>query len=93
VTVQHAAIKQLVGEGATLHAGEGIRYVIADYKGKDSKRATPIDMIKDQAKYDSERYIMLLAETCSSVLEPFDRRCTATGLMSSYETRRNAPLD
>jgi len=93
MTVQHAAIKQLVGEGATLHAGEGIRYVIADYKGKDSKRATPIDMIKDQTKYDSERYIMLLAETCSSVLEPFDRGCTATGLMSSYETRRNAPLD
>ena len=93
MTVQHAAIKQLVGEGATLHAGEGIRYVIADYKGKDSKRATPIDMIKDQAKYDSERYIVLLAETCSSVLEPFDRGCTATGLMSSYEARRNAPLN
>ena len=92
MTVQHAAIKQLVGEGATLHAGEGIRYVIADYKGKDSKRATPIDMIKDQTKYDSERYIMLLAETCSSVLEPFDKGCTATGLMSSYEARRNVPL-
>ena len=93
MTVQHAAIKQLVGEGATLHAGEGIRYVIADYKGKDSKRATPTDMIKDQTKYDSERYIMLLAETCASVLEPFDRGCTATGLMSSYEARRNAPLN
>jgi DNA polymerase-2 len=93
MTVQHAAIKQLVGEGATLHAGEGIRYVIADYKGKDSKRATPIDMIKDQTKYDSERYIVLLAETCSSVLEPFDKGCTAMGLMSSYEARRNSPLD
>ena len=93
MTVQHAAIKQLVGEGATLHAGEGIRYVIADYKGKDSKRAMPIDMIKDQTKYDSERYIVLLAETCSSVLEPFDKGCTATGLLSSYEARRNAPLD
>ena len=93
MTVQHAAINQLVGEGATLHAGEGIRYIIADYKGKDSKRATPIDMIKDQTKYDSERYIMLLAETCSSVLEPFDKGCTAIGLMSSYEARRNAPLD
>jgi len=92
MTVQHAAIKQLVGEGATLHAGEGIRYIIADYKGKDSKRATPIDMIKDQTKYDSKRYIVLLAETCSSVLEPFDKGCTATGLMSSYEARRNVPL-
>ena len=92
MTVQHAAIKQLVKEGATLHAGEGIRYVITNYKGNDSKRAAPIDMIKDQAKYDSERYIMLLAETSSSVLEPFDPGCTAAGLMSSYEARRSGPL-
>ena len=92
MTVQRAAIKQLVGEGAALHAGEGIRYIITDYKGKDSKRATPIDMIENQTKYDSERYIALLAETCSSVLEPFDPGCTAMGLMSSYEARRNGPL-
>jgi len=92
MTVQHAAIKQLVGEGASLHAGEGIRYVITDYKGKDSKRATPLDVVKDRTKYDSERYITLLAETCSSVLEPFDPGCTAAGLMSSYEARRSGPL-
>jgi hypothetical protein len=92
MTVQHAAIKQLVGEGATLHAGEGIRYIIADYEGRDSKRATPLDIIKDETKYDSERYIVLLAETCSSVLEPFDPGCTTSGLMSSYETRRSGML-
>lgn len=92
MTVQHAAVKQLVGEGVSLHAGEGIRYVITDYGGRDSKRATPIDMIDDEAKYDSERYVKLLAETCSSVLEPFDPRCSADGLMSCYETRRNEPL-
>jgi DNA polymerase-2 len=92
MTVQHAAIKQLVGEGATLHAGEGIRYVITDYKGKDSKRAVPLDMIKAETKYDSERYIALLAETCASVLEPFDQGCTALGLMSDYEARRSSPL-
>jgi DNA polymerase elongation subunit (family B) len=92
MTVQHAAIKQLVGEGATLHAGEGIRYVITDYKGKDSKRSTPLDVVKDQTKYDSERYIVLLAETCSSVLEPFDPGCTAAGLLSCYEARRSGPL-
>ncbi|HUK79796.1 MAG TPA: DNA polymerase domain-containing protein [Nitrososphaerales archaeon] len=92
MTVQHAAIEQLVGEGAALHAGEGIRYVVTDYKGRDSKRATPIDMINDQTKYDSERYIVLLAETCSSVLEPFDPGCTTAGLLSSYEARRSGPL-
>ena len=92
MTVQNAAIKQLVGEGATLHAGEGIRYVITDYRGKDSKRATPADVIQDETKYDSERYIELLAETCSSVLEPFDPRCTGSGLLAAYEARRSVAL-
>ncbi len=92
MTVQRAAIKQLAGEGATLHAGDGIRYVITDYKGRDSKRATPLDVVRDETKYDSERYIALLAETCSSVLEPFDQRCTARGLLSSYEASRSGTL-
>ena len=92
MTIQHAAVKQLTGEGASLHAGEGIRYVITDYKGKGSKRATPTDMITDETKYDSGRYIALLAEACSSVLEPFDPGCTARGLMSSYEARMSESL-
>ncbi len=92
LTVQHAAVRQLVGEGAALHPGEGIRYVITDYRGRDSKRATPLDMVKDQTKYDSERYIALLAEICSSVLEPFDPGCTPAGLMSAYEGRRSGTL-
>lgn len=92
MTVQHAALNRLVAEGVQLHAGEGIRYVITDYKGRDSQRATPVDVIKDESRYDSERYIQLLAETCASVLEPFDPRCTAEGLLSRYEKERNAPL-
>ncbi|MBI3841420.1 MAG: hypothetical protein HY297_05670 [Thaumarchaeota archaeon] len=92
MTVQHAAVKQLVGEGAQLHAGEGIRYVITDYRGRDSKRATPADMVRDETKYDSRRYIELLAETCASVLQPFDPRCTPAGLLSLYESRKSVPL-
>jgi DNA polymerase, archaea type len=92
MTVQHAALNQLVAEGVKLHAGEGLRYVITDYKGRDSRRATPVDVIGDQSRYDSERYIQLLAETCASVLEPFDPRCTAEGLLSRYESERNVPL-
>ncbi len=91
MTVQHAAVKQLVNEGASLHAGEGIRYVITD-KGGDSKKATPLDIIKDETKYDAARYIRLLAETCASVLEPFDQRCSAAGLLSAYESRMSGTL-
>ena len=89
MTVQHAAVKQLVAEGASLHVGEGVRYVITDFRRGDSRRAVPLDMLKDETKYDSGRYIQLLAEACSSVLEPFDARRTAVGLMSLYEARRS----
>ena len=92
MTVQRAAVKQLVAEGASLHAGEGVRYVITDYRGKDSKRAIPLDMVEDQTRYDAGRYIRLLAEACSSVLEPFEGGCDAEGLMSRYEGRRSLPL-
>ena len=92
MTVRRAALKQLVREGASLHAGEGIRYVITDYEGKDSKRSTPLDMVEDGSKYDSGRYIELLAEACSSVLEPFSPGCTSLGLMRSYERRRSGGL-
>jgi len=92
MTVQRAAVRQLVGEGVELHAGEGIRYVITDYGGRDSKRATPLDILEEGDPYDSERYIELLAGTCSSVLEPFDSRCSAAGLLSTYETHRSTPL-
>ena len=92
MTVQHAAVNQLVNEGASLHAGEGIRYVITDYKGGDSKRATPLDMLKDETRYDAARYIRLLAEACASVLEPFDHGCSAAGLLSAYEGRTSGTL-
>jgi len=92
MTVQNAAIRQLTREGASLHAGEGIRYVITDYRGRDSKRATPLDMVEDQTQYDSGRYIRLLAEACASVLEPFVPKCDAMGLVRSYEARRSEAL-
>ncbi len=92
MTVQHAAVKRLAREGAQLHAGEGIRYIITDYKGRDSRRAMPVDMLEDRTAYDAERYIELLAATCASVLEPFDPGCTAAGLLALYERRRSAPL-
>lgn len=93
MTVQHSAVRQLVNEGAKLHAGEGIRYIVTDYRRKDLKRAVPLDTAKDMADYDAARYIRLLAEACSSVLEPFDHQCTAVKLLSAYERRRNRTLD
>jgi DNA polymerase elongation subunit (family B) len=92
MTVQRSAVNRLVGEGAQLHAGEGIRYVITDYDGRDSRRATPLSMLGDEKSYDAKRYIKLLADTCASVLEPFNPECSGTGLLTLYKSRRNAPL-
>ncbi len=92
MTVQRAAVSRLVREGVQLHAGEGIRYVITDYGGRDSRKAMPFDLMEDESSYDSKRYIELLARTCSSVLEPFDCRLSAAGLFSLYEAQRNLPL-
>ena len=92
MTVQRSAVKRLTREGAQLHAGEGIRYVITDYAGRDSRRAVPVDMLEDETAYDAGRYIMLLAEVCSSVLEPFNPRCSATELLALYERHRSVPL-
>ena len=92
MTVQHSAVKRLAREEVQLHAGEGIRYVITDYHGRDSRKATPVDMLKDETEYDAGRYVELLAETCCSVLEPFDSACSAQGLLALRERQRNAPL-
>jgi DNA polymerase-2 len=92
MTVQRSAVKQLTDSGAELHAGEGIRYVITDYAGQDSRRAVPVDMLEDETTYDAEHYIELLARTCSSVLEPFNPECSAAGLLALYERRRSLSL-
>ena len=92
MTVQRAAVSRLVGEGVQLHAGEGIRYVITDYEGRGSRKAMPLDLMGDEYTYDSKRYIELLAQTCSSVLEPFDGQLSAPELLSLYKARRNLSL-
>ncbi|MDG6898998.1 MAG: hypothetical protein JRN12_02525 [Nitrososphaerota archaeon] len=85
-TVQHAVVTQLVSEGVELHVGEGIGYVVTDYR-RGSKRGTPLDIVDDVSRYDSDYYIRLLAETCSSVLEPFDPACTTEMLLARLRAR------
>ncbi len=85
MTVQRAAVRRLVEEGATLHAGEGIRYIITDYEGTGSRRVIPLEMVEGEVDYDSDRYIALLARTCASVLEPFDQACTAAGILRTFD--------
>ncbi len=91
-TVQSAAVHALESEGVRLHAGEGIHYVITDYKGRGSKRATPLDAWNASSSYDARRYIELLARTCAAVLEPFNPKCSASHLLSMHMSRKIVPL-
>ena len=77
---------QLAREGVELHAGEAVEYVITDYKSKSpSKRAVPFELADERTVYDAERYVELLAETCSTVLKPFRDDCSAERLLQAVD--------
>jgi len=92
MTVQRAAVRRLAGEGVRLHAGEGIRYVVTDYKARNSSRAEPLDLLSAGSRYDAGRYVELLARACASVMAPFDPVYSADRLMSAHEERKSARL-
>ena len=71
-TLQASVARQLAAEGVDLHAGEGIRYIIAE-----RERGVPLDF--GEGRYSPERYVELLSEACATVLQEFD---------GSYEKRR-----
>jgi len=73
---------QLVREGVELHAGESVRYVIED---QGAGRAVPYDLMDGGTRYDAGRYVELLAESCSTILEPFSDDCSAEGLIRNVE--------
>jgi DNA polymerase I len=77
---------QLIREGVELHAGESVRYVITDYESKSpGRRALAFDLVDDMTVYDPKRYVALLAEACSTVLQPFREDCSAEGLVQAVD--------
>ena len=64
------ASTKLAREGLKLRAGQSISYVITRYKTLGQNRALPAELSKIR-EYDSERYIELLADSCSTILCPF----------------------
>jgi DNA polymerase elongation subunit (family B) len=83
-TLQASVAAQLAEEGADLHAGEGVRYVITDYGSRGSKRAAPLEFGSSR-RYDAGRYVALLAEACASVLAPFEPSCDPESLVRRHE--------
>ena len=69
--LQVNAADRLAQEGLKLRAGQSISYVITCYKSTGKDRSIPEELLKDKVEYDSDRYIELLADCCSTVLSPF----------------------
>jgi DNA polymerase-2 len=69
-TIENDALGRLAKEGRMLKAGQTLRYIISDYD-KKSRKATPLELVDERTAFDPDRYIVLLAQTCNSVTEPF----------------------
>lgn len=65
----NASLK-LAKNGLNLKAGQSVSYLITKYKTCGMNRAVPEELAQD-ATYDSERYVELLADSCATILSPF----------------------
>jgi DNA polymerase I len=73
------AALRLEENGVRLRAGQTISYVIARYGSSGRLRSIPEEMLQDWGRtsssslhsYDSQRYVELLADCCSTILSPF----------------------
>ena len=73
-TLEASAATQLEEAGVELHPGQSVDYVIADYGSKGRKyRTVPAGLLDARSQYDRRRYVELLAEACTTVLEPFGK--------------------
>ncbi len=64
-----SAARKLEREGLKLKAGQSVSYVITKYKSTGSNRAVPEELV-DSVDYDTQRYVELLADSCTTILSP-----------------------
>ncbi|MDG6925284.1 MAG: hypothetical protein JRN09_01895 [Nitrososphaerota archaeon] len=81
-TLEAGVVKALLREGAALHQGESVSYVITDFYSRGA-RAIPSEALDGRRCYDTRRYVELLSEVCATLLEPFDAGMTSQGLLDA----------
>ena len=66
-----AAIRQLADAGVPREAGELVRYVILDRRSRSFRhRVRPAELLADDASYDVDAYLELLARAAETLLAP-----------------------
>ena len=69
-TVSSLAAKQLAAAGATLHAGETVRYVITNASDKVKEwRSKPLALMENGLEYDVKKYLQLLERAAFEILD------------------------
>ncbi|HVH15624.1 MAG TPA: DNA polymerase domain-containing protein [Candidatus Angelobacter sp.] len=69
---QAIAAQYLIDEGATVHAGQQVSYVLTiDASTIPDSQALPPELADDDTVYDSERYVDLLVSSTANLLLPF----------------------
>jgi len=70
--LQAVVSTELAKHGRKLNAGEAISYIITDFYNKNpAKRAIHIDLINGNAHYDIRKYLEMLIDSASTILNPF----------------------
>jgi len=64
-----SATSKLDEQGLKLQAGQTVSYVISNYRTSGKNRAIP-EELAENARYDSRRYVELLADCCATLLSP-----------------------
>src|SRR5208283_2087663 len=69
---QAIAAKHLVKEGADIHAGQCINFILTSRKSKMHENlALPYELTHQNMPYDSEAYTALLLSSATNLLLPF----------------------
>ena len=90
-TLESGVVRLLLEEGAALHQGQGISYVITDFYSR-SKRVMPAESLEGKRCYDTKRYVELLGQACSTMLQPFDPQMTAERLLGDLRAKSHHQL-
>lgn len=66
------AAKQLLRQGVEVSAGQTVQFLITQYRSKSAfERVQPAQLLNQDVRYDSRKYLELLLSAAANILSPF----------------------
>jgi len=67
------AARQLLKQGVEVSAGQIVQFLITQYRSKSAfERVQPAQLLNQDVRYDSRKYLELLLSSASTILSPFN---------------------